>query len=296
MNDGLKLIVALAGGVEGDDDEALSFAAELCARHGAWARVVSTYGDAAGDLIAMGRSLGTRRAAEAIAVIERAEDERRTRIEALARSAAASRGVAFSEDEHEAGDRAAPRMAMTRHDYRPPAAAARATALADLVILGQGGLNHADPRGEVLGQALLQQLTPTMIARGQPSALSGLAAIAWDGGAQAGRAVRAALPLLAEASEVVILQSSRGLDLMAADPDARRLQTYLALHGITRTSASPVEGDHEGEALAAAARSRGAGLLVAGAYGRSRLREVVFGGATRSFLGDRDGPSLLLVH
>jgi nucleotide-binding universal stress UspA family protein len=37
-------------------------------------------------------------------------------------------------------------------------------------------------------------------------------------------------------------------------------------------------------------------LLVAGAWGHSRLREAVFGGATRTFLACKDGPSLLLAH
>jgi len=56
-------------------------------------------------------------------------------------------------------------------------------------------------------------------------------------------------------------------------------------------SASPGAG-----ALMAAGEGKQAGLGVAGAWGHSRLRETVFGGATRSFLRGKDGPSLLLAH
>ena len=44
------------------------------------------------------------------------------------------------------------------------------------------------------------------------------------------------------------------------------------------------------------ANSEDAGLLVAGAYGHSRLREAVFGGATRTFLTSSVGPHLFLAH
>ena len=49
-----------------------------------------------------------------------------------------------------------------------------------------------------------------------------------------------------------------------------------------------------GEAILDA--SKGADLIVAGAYGHSRLREFVFGGVTKSLLRAIDGPSLLLAH
>jgi len=42
--------------------------------------------------------------------------------------------------------------------------------------------------------------------------------------------------------------------------------------------------------------AQGVDLLVAGAYGHSRLREFVFGGVTRTLLAATDGPAMLLAH
>ncbi|MGZ9113087.1 MAG: universal stress protein, partial [Brevundimonas sp.] len=149
---------------------------------------------------------------------------------------------------------------------------------------------------EMLSQALLSDRAPVLIARGDPDRLAGAAAIAWDGSPQAGRAVRAALPLLAGASTIHVLQCVTTLDRQTADPDIDMLNAYLTLHGVGAGVATLVEGQDEGAALIAAAQAMEAGLLVAGAWGHSRLRETVFGGATRSFLGRKDGPGLLLAH
>ena len=54
------------------------------------------------------------------------------------------------------------------------------------------------------------------------------------------------------------------------------------------------EADDVGEAILDS--SKGADLIVAGAYGHSRLREFVFGGVTRSLFQAVDGPSLLAAH
>ena len=135
-----------------------------------------------------------------------------------------------------------------------------------------------------------------LVARHDADSLSGPAAIAWDGSPQAGRAVKAALPLLAMASEIHVIQCVTGLDRDATDPDIDSLNAYLKLHGVGEGVSVLVEGHDEGAALIAAAQGRSATLLVAGAWGHSRLREAVFGGATRAFLRSKSGPNLLLTH
>jgi len=98
------------------------------------------------------------------------------------------------------------------------------------------------------------------------------------------------------ASRIHVLQCVSGLDRQAGDPDIAALNAYLKLHGVGAGEATLVEGADEGAALVAAAQGKEAGLLVAGAWGHSRLREFVFGGATRSFLRAEGGPSVLLAH
>ncbi|RZJ45348.1 MAG: universal stress protein, partial [Brevundimonas sp.] len=144
--------------------------------------------------------------------------------------------------------------------------------------MSQAFLKASPPIDDVVGRALLERRLPVLVSRRAARAPVGAAVIAWDGSPPAGRAVRAALPLLAMASQVTILQCRAGLDTVAADADPRRLKDYLAVAGID-AGVSVIKGRREGEAILAAACTRSADLLVAGAYSRPRLAEAVLGGA-----------------
>lgn len=120
-------------------------------------------------------------------------------------------------------------------------------------------------------------------------------ALAWDGSREAARAVFAADPLIREAEEVVVVQSERGLDY--TDRQAARgdhLDEWLkARDCAVRYQAIDPKGDIGAALLSSAG---GCDLIVAGAFGHSRLREFVFGGVTRTLMHATDGPSLLLAH
>ncbi|WP_339914358.1 universal stress protein [uncultured Brevundimonas sp.] len=284
-----KLIMALAGGGPGDD-QTLAFAAGLAARHGAVARVLPIHHDATIDLVALGMTLGAPLSPEAIEALSESERDCQHRIETGARSAARTADIVYGD-----GD-GAPRILVHPHAVRPSLALVRTMALADLVVIGQTYLQGAGYGTEVLGQILLQQRSPVLIARGGPERLAGQAAIAWDGSAEAGRAVRSALPLIAMASGLMLLQYPEGLDDPATAPETASLNAYLRLHGVGTGRPVAVAGRSAGEALVEGAQDEGVDLLVAGAWGHSRLREAIFGGATRAFLEDTDGPCLLLAH
>ena len=284
----LKRILALAAGGPGDV-AALAFAADLAREHGGVVDVVPVYTDTAADLIALGMTMGATLPRTTVQELSEAERKLQNRVETGARDAADKADVEFGSGP------GAPRMSVLTRGLRPAVALSRHAALADLVVLGQDLV--ADPVGsDLLAQVLLGDRAPVLVARGDPAVLSGDMAIAWDGSAEAGRAVRAALPLLAMASAVHILQCVSGLDRETADPDIGPLNAYLRLHGVGEGVATLVEGGDEGAALLAAAEARQVGVLVAGAWGHSRLRETVFGGATRAFLRRKDGPGLLLAH
>ena len=122
--------------------------------------------------------------------------------------------------------------------------------------------------------------------------LDATAVIAWDGGKESTRAARKAVPLLRKAGRVVIVgapgASSRSFD-------QERLQAFLAARGV-KAETRIVEGAGDaGHMLLEAARENAADLLVAGAFGHTRLREYIFGGTTRTLLNS-DGPSLFLSH
>lgn len=284
-----KLIMALAGGGP-EDAGTLAFAAALAVQHGALVQVLPIHPDPAVDLIALGLTLGTTLSPEMKQTLSEAQGQCQSRIETAARTAAGAVDLAFGDGE------GGPRMVVRPHGTLPPGDLARALVLADLVVIGQGYLRGPGRDGRVLGQILLDQRVPVLIARGRPERLTGRIAIAWNGSVEAGRAVHGALPLIAMGSDLILLQSARGETPTDGPAGIDRLNGWLDLHGAGPGRPVPVTGPSVEAALVQAARDHDVGLLVAGAWGHSRLREAVFGGATRAFLDDVDGPSLLLAH
>ncbi len=284
-----KLIMALAGGGP-EDDETMAFAAALAVQHGAVAHVLPIHPDAAVDLMALGMTLGAPLSPDVKHALSEYRRDCQRRVEAAARGAAAAADLVYGDGE------GGPRMVVHPHGVVPAEDLARALVLADLVVIGQGYLRGPGRDGRVLGQVLLDQRAPVLIARGKPDRLSGRVAVAWNGSVEAGRAVHAALPLIAMGSDLLLLQSARGV----VEPDGAtgmtQLNDWLRLHGVGTGRPVPVTGPSAGEALIKGTRDHDVGLLVAGAWGHSRLREAILGGATRAFLDDVDGPSLLLAH
>jgi nucleotide-binding universal stress UspA family protein len=79
-------------------------------------------------------------------------------------------------------------------------------------------------------------------------------------------------------------------------PSAEQLIRYLQRHGIAAEPLTvELDGRNTGEAILAAAESLGCNLLIKGAYTQSRLRQMIFGGATRHVLANAALP-VLLVH
>lgn len=122
--------------------------------------------------------------------------------------------------------------------------------------------------------------------------------IAWNGSSECANALKASVPLLREASEVHILpvreRKPKGNGKRLSASDAAK---FLSRHDIEPliTELSREDDTSIAATLIDAAQARKAGLLVMGAYGRSRLRERVLGGVTRDMLCDPPIP-LLLSH
>jgi len=118
--------------------------------------------------------------------------------------------------------------------------------------------------------------------------------IGWNGSREAARAVQDALPLIRRAEKVTVMSvTARGaadpLDLPGAD-----ICATLARHGVeVQAVRAAATGTEPGEMLLSQAASGGADMIVMGAYGRSRLREFILGGATRSVLQGMTVPVLL---
>lgn len=119
--------------------------------------------------------------------------------------------------------------------------------------------------------------------------------IGWNATREAARAAFDALPLLIGAKEVYLVWVDPQREPeVAGNLPGSELATALARHGIKVTAEkTPAAGIGVGEVLLNRVSDLGADLLVMGAYGHSRMREFIFGGASRSVLHHMTVPVLL---
>lgn len=140
---------------------------------------------------------------------------------------------------------------------------------------------------------------PVLLFRpGQADLLSGglsTVVLAWDGSRSAAHAMAEAIPVMLKAREV------RVLTVINEKPDARRglgddAVRHLKLHGVNAVAEEvDASGRRIGGVLEDYVAKCGSDLLVMGAYGRSRVREFILGGATEHMLHDPKVP-LFLSH
>lgn len=169
---------------------------------------------------------------------------------------------------------------------------------ADLVVLGQ-----ADPQADESAGAAV--VSATLFGAGRPvlvvphsgrfDAIGRRVLVGWNASREASRAVHDALPLLTGAELVTIaaVNPRRGLGAHGEEPGAD-IARHLARHGVAvqvEHSVAPEIG--AGDILLNRAADLSADLLVVGAYGHSRLREMFLGGVTRTLLQQMTVPVLL---
>lgn len=171
-------------------------------------------------------------------------------------------------------------------------------AFADLAIITQSHPGHLEDRVllHVPDRLPLQSPCPALVLPHQGVPEEGFGrhiVIAWKNTREAGAAVRAALPFLHEADRVTVLT----IDPPGHTGDSgRNIMIYLERHGIRTHHQSTIHQSGDvGETILACTEALEGDMLVMGAYGHSRLRELVLGGATRTVLSDATIP-VLMAH
>jgi nucleotide-binding universal stress UspA family protein len=162
----------------------------------------------------------------------------------------------------------------------------------DLIVMGRPGRSNGLTRAH-LETVLSASGRPLLIAPSSPrSSITGTAFVCWKESPEAARALSAALPLLAETKRTVVANVDEGIDepLQPLQAVAR----YLAFHGITAETRLLPRSATVANVLARGAEAHEADLVVLGAYGHSKARELVFGGCTRSFLDSARVPVLMM--
>ncbi len=172
--------------------------------------------------------------------------------------------------------------------------------LVDLVILSQSDYSSFQPISRNTSEEILLHLgRPTLIIphTGIVEPEFGRIVVAWDGSQAATRAVNDALPLLRKADVVDVLSISEAhKNSTQSRRNNEAICAHLNRHGVvTESTCLAIASIEIGNTLLTHAKNSGADLIVLGAYGHSRLREVVFGGVTRLLLKSMIVP-LLTSH
>ncbi|MGE0724019.1 MAG: universal stress protein [Alphaproteobacteria bacterium] len=188
------------------------------------------------------------------------------------------------------------------HEWRQvetaaPAAAAIHARYADLSVIGQDDPDRPGPLDGMAEEVVLASGRPTLVVPyvGRFAALGANVLIAWNGSREASRAVHDALPLFRKDARITILAlnpestAAGGAGVPGAD-----IALHLARHG-HKVEATHFVSDEisVGDMLLSRAADLGADLIVMGAYGHSRLREIVLGGVTRHLLRHMTVPVLM---
>jgi nucleotide-binding universal stress UspA family protein len=162
----------------------------------------------------------------------------------------------------------------------------------DVTVLGRPGTERGNPRMATAEAALFESGRPVLLAPpSAPQSLGETIVIAWNQSMESARATAFAMPLLAQAKKVLILTIEAH---NVQGPPAEQLAQMLAAREI------PVEVVHRlgqkrpaGVAYLEDAASLGGDLMIKGAYTQSRLRQMIFGGATAHILSKAQMPVLM---
>jgi nucleotide-binding universal stress UspA family protein len=174
---------------------------------------------------------------------------------------------------------------------------AERAAYADLAIITQSHGAHLEDRVllHVPDRLPLEAPCPALVLPydGAPEGFGRHVVLAWKNTREAGRAVRDAMPFLQAAEKVTVLT----IDPPGHKGDSGRdIMVFLERHGVrTQHQANIHQGGDIGEVILTCVRDLEADMLVMGAYGHSRLREMVLGGATRTILQHTHVP-VLMAH
>jgi nucleotide-binding universal stress UspA family protein len=166
---------------------------------------------------------------------------------------------------------------------------------ADLAIVGQRDIESEDFEvDEMPDRFILAAERPVLVVpyAGTFPQVGRTVVVAWDASRLATRAVNDALPILRKASKVHLLAiNPEGGREGHGDVPGADIGLHLARHGVKAEASSIHAEDLEaGDALLSRAADFGADLIVMGAYGHSRWRELVLGGVTRHLLNHMTAP------
>ena len=157
---------------------------------------------------------------------------------------------------------------------------------ADLIVTSPEAGTFLERLDEIhLGPLVLKSGRPVLIVPREHRRLKlEKVVVAWKDTREARRAVADALPLLQKADSVSVIEMCSPNLVKEAHQRTADVAQWLKLHGVMAHGIAEPSQSSDVEALRARLRNKGCDLLVAGAYGHTRLREWTFGGVTMDLL------------
>jgi nucleotide-binding universal stress UspA family protein len=162
----------------------------------------------------------------------------------------------------------------------------------DLVVLGRPLSGKAQPSMASVEAVLFETGRPLLIAPPTPPpSLGNTVVVAWNGSTETARTVAFAMPFMRIAQRVVVL-AIEGWSVPG--PSAERLVSSLQRNDIpAELHTATMTRRNSGETILAVTGELGGDLLIKGAYTQSRLRQMIFGGATAHVLAAANVPVLM---
>jgi nucleotide-binding universal stress UspA family protein len=163
----------------------------------------------------------------------------------------------------------------------------------DVIVMYRSDRNATDLHNQAINSGLFESGRPILLAPpSPPSQIATNVLIAWNRSTEQARATALAMPLLQKADQVTVLTVVGGTEV--AGPSAEQFTQYLRRNRIgAELKKAELAGRSTGETILATAQSLGCDLLIKGAYTQSRLRQMIFGGATQHVLENAMIPVLL---
>jgi len=166
--------------------------------------------------------------------------------------------------------------------------------LYDLTVLARPGEHASSGYYALMETVLFESGRPILIAPPKVGKKLGeVVVIAWNGSTESARTIALAAPFLQRAKQVHVLSVASG---MVAGPTADQVRHSLSRSGIAATAHAIGEDKRSpGEAILEETAKLGGDLLIKGAYTHSRLRQMIFGGATSHILREAALP-VFMAH
>jgi nucleotide-binding universal stress UspA family protein len=240
--------------------------------------------------VVFGGEMGFSISSEVDRTLEREGHDRRDQARRLFRDFMSAQGVPIGPV---SPDNPGPSASWREEDGRQNAVVGMSGRVYDLIIVEQPE-KLASIAEATLEDALFESGRPVMmVPKVAPSSLGEVVAVAWNGSTETATTVALGMPFLKQANEVVVVAVGPQ-HMPEPGPTGDELARALERHGL-KVSLRTAFGRQKphGESFLQEAMAAGADLMLKGAYTQSRIRQMIFGGATRHIIMESKIPVVM---